>query len=81
MHPFINKLIYLYPHNVILSLGAQLFMIQTGNVKSIAGILLQNSKFNYTHFSGHILGQSPLSNLALCTVDLDLLDLALWYTC
>ena len=54
-------------------------MIQICNVKSILGILFQNSKFNYTHLSGHILGPFSLSNLALCTVDLDLLDVALWY--
>ena len=64
----INKLIFQYLNCVILSLGVQPFMIQTGNFKSISGILAQNSKFNYTHLSGHMLEYSPLSNLALCTV-------------
>ena len=38
----------------ILSLGAQPFLIQACKVNFTSGILLQNSKFNYNHLSGHI---------------------------
>ena len=42
----------------------QPFVIQAHNINFKLGILLQNSKFNYTHLSGHILGSySPLANL------------------
>ena len=71
LHLFINKLISSIYLLFILSWGAQPFVIQTYEIKSVSGILLQNSKFNYTHLSGHILGY--FLPLLICrSVDLDL---------
>ena len=53
LHLFINKLIFSIYLLYVLSWGAQPFVIQTCEVKSISGILSQNSN---THLFGHILG-------------------------
>ena len=51
----------------MLSLGAQLFMSQACEAKFIMGILLWNSKLNYTLWSGHVLGSySSYSPMLIC---------------
>ena len=83
---FINKLIYSISVLFMLSMGAQLFMSQACEVNFIMGILLQNSKLNYTLWSGHVLGSySPMlicrsADRVQISIALLIVMLCFWFT-